>query len=202
MRSWALSCSTARVCIIMPTRSIPEAPKLGRCFSIVGWSRASRADIVLVYIMAHRPWIAAGFVTVCCQSGQLLWQHMHGLSFTHKSWAESLECIHGPEVTLATMHTVCESAAKQCPSWSIVEVANNKLHKLQCMLQLESSSLRASFKLTLHSGSSPSLSLSTELKTVDVQSFWNFWIRSIKIMWPQTYIHSVCTMQCWSCAAH
>ena len=127
MRSWALSCSTARVCIIMPTRSIPEAPKLGRCFSIVGRSRTSRADIVLVYIMAHRPRIAAGFVTVCCQSRQLLWQHMHGLSFTHKSWAESLECIHGPEVTSATMYTVCESAAKQCPSWSIVEVANNKL---------------------------------------------------------------------------
>ena len=195
MCSWALSCSTAWVCIIMPTRSIPEAPKLGRCFSIVGRSRASRADIVLVYIMAHR--LAAGFVTVCCQSGQLQLQNMHGLSFTHKSWAETLECIHGPEVTSATMHTVCESAAKQCPSWSIVELANNKLCKLPCMLHLESSSLRASFKLMLHSGSSPSLSLSTELKTVDVQSFWNFWICSIMIMWPQTYIHSVRAMQCW-----
>ena len=82
----------------------------------------------------------------------------------------------------------CETGSLMVHSW----VANNKLHKLQCMLQL-----RASFKLTLHSGSSPSLSLSTELKTADVQSFWNFWIRSIKIMWPQTYIHSVCTMQCW-----
>ena len=40
----------------------------------------SKQHIVLVIVMAHKPRIASGFVTVRGQSGQLLWLHMHGLS--------------------------------------------------------------------------------------------------------------------------
>ena len=62
--------------------------------------------------MAHKPWTAAKFVTVCCQSGQLLWLHMRRLSFPPKSWAASLlfmtvVCAWPlPEATSATVHTV------------------------------------------------------------------------------------------------
>ena len=52
----------------------------------------SKQHIVLVIVMAHKPWIGSRFVTIRCQSGRThAWTklgHMHGLSI---SWAESLE---------------------------------------------------------------------------------------------------------------
>ena len=91
----------------------------------------SKQHIVLIYVMAHKPWLAAGFVTVCIQSGQLLWLHMHGLSLTSKSWTESLErnlhmaltrinFSHRAYHLWVVCHKLCLSA------WFVDEITYNK----------------------------------------------------------------------------
>ena len=94
---------------------------------------ASFLPFSLAWVMAHKTWIEAGFVTTRCQSGELLWLSMHGLSFTLKS------ALLLPEVNLATVHTICEqSAAKFVMVWAYNMWIK---HKLACVFQLESSSL-------------------------------------------------------------
>ena len=68
--------------------SVYESSKIGRTMTkeIVHHRRASLGEqYTLCWCRSWHTiklWIAAGVVTVFCQSGQLLWLHMHGPSFT------------------------------------------------------------------------------------------------------------------------
>ena len=107
------------------------AHKLVRWFIIGGWAWVS---MHCCFIMAHKPRITAGFVTVCCsmkqnsvqpflQSGKLLAMAL-GLNFTMKSWTECLACIimHSPYLKqtqlLCVIWRYCLWAASPCLSWS------------------------------------------------------------------------------------
>lgn len=79
-RKW-MSCETLR-CIIPPDCALNK--------HFYPWFKICEyfLSLYVIYLFTCMAWYTKheeqhwGFLTVCCQSGQLLWLHMHGVSFT------------------------------------------------------------------------------------------------------------------------
>ena len=115
-------------------------------------------------VMAHKPWITAKFVTVCCSMSMVsntscsnffgqwsYWSYTHAFTKLHTEVMSWISCAYECQLCMDLLNTVlhdlyCPWAACPCLSWSTVA-----MHALTWVVFVP----RASFMPTLHSGSSP-----------------------------------------------
>ena len=71
----------------------------------------SKQQIVLIYVMAHKPWIAACRVCVCVLSVRAATVVTHAWSKLYMSWISGADFVQGPylkQLQPTCMHTICE----------------------------------------------------------------------------------------------